>query len=86
MGKWQLQEKTPRVFANHKSKIISVYVMGDRSNGLAMSTILAYKTSPANIYLLKINNRNTGKRCEICSKLVIKTPERRCSDVFIVKF
>ena len=60
--------------------------MGDRSNGLAMSTILACKTSPANIYLLKINYRNTGKRCEICSKLVIKTPERRCSDVFIVKF
>ena len=60
--------------------------MGDRSNGLAMSTILACKTSPANIYLLKINNRNTGKRCEICSKLVIKTPERRCSGVFIVKF
>ena len=23
---------------------------------------------PANIYLLKVNNRNTRKRCEICSK------------------
>ena len=32
---------------------------------------------PANIYLLKVNNRNTRKRCEICSKLTIKTPERR---------
>ena len=60
--------------------------MGDRSNGLAMSTILACKTSPANIYLLKVNNRNTGKKCEICSKLVINTPERRRSGVFIVKF
>ena len=32
---------------------------------------------PANIYLFKVNNRNTRKRFEICSKLTIKTPERR---------
>ena len=32
---------------------------------------------PAGIYLLKINNRNARTRCEICSKLTIKTPERR---------
>ena len=37
------------------------------------------------IYLLKFNNRNTRTRCEICSKLTIKTPERR-SGVFIVNF
>ena len=46
-------------------------------------------TYPAGIYLLKINNRNTRTRCEICSKLTVKTPERRhwlrfC--VFIVNF
>ena len=35
---------------------------------------LAY---PANNYLLKVDNRNTRKRCDICSKLTIKTPERR---------
>ena len=29
------------------------------------------------IYLLKVNNRNTRTRCEICSKLTIRTPERR---------
>ena len=29
------------------------------------------------IYLFKVNNRNTRKRCEIRSKLTIKTPERR---------
>ena len=29
------------------------------------------------IYLLKVNNRNTRPRCEICSKLTIRTPERR---------
>ena len=32
---------------------------------------------PASIYLLKGNNRNTRARCEICSKLTIKTPEWR---------
>ena len=30
----------------------------------------------ANIYLFKVNNRSTQKRCEICSELTIKTPER----------
>ena len=44
---------------------------------------------PAGIYLVKVNNRNTIKRCEICSKLTIKTPEQRqwsCFGVFIVNF
>ena len=27
---------------------------------------------PANIYLFKVNSRNTGKRCEICSELTLK--------------
>ena len=46
-------------------------------------------TIPADIYLLKVNNRNIRIRCEICSKLTIKTPERcqwRRSAVFIVNF
>ena len=45
--------------------------------------------NPANIYLFKVKYKNTRKRCEICSKLTIKTPERRqCrhSGVFIVDF
>ena len=33
--------------------------------------------SPDGIYLLKVNNRNIRERCEICSKLTMKTPERR---------
>ena len=32
---------------------------------------------PADSYLFKVNNRNTRTLCEICSKLAIKTPERR---------
>ena len=35
------------------------------------------KFNPTNIYLFKLNKRYTSKRCEICSKLTIKTPERR---------
>ena len=31
----------------------------------------------ADIYLLKVNNRNTRTRCETCSNLTIKTIERR---------
>ena len=44
---------------------------------------------PANIYLFKVNNKNSRKRCEIFSKLTIKTPQRRQrrrSGVFIVNF
>ena len=44
---------------------------------------------PAGIYLLKVNNRNTRTRCEICSKSTIKTPDQhywRRSGVFILKF
>ena len=50
---------------------------------------LIANSSPVGIYLLKVNNRNTRTRCEICSKLAIKTPERRywrCSGVSIVNF
>ena len=33
--------------------------------------------NPHNIYIFKVNNRSTRKKCEICSKFAIKTPERR---------
>ena len=35
------------------------------------------QTNPAGNYMFKVNNRSTRTRCEICSKLTIKTPERR---------
>ena len=44
---------------------------------------------PAGNYTFKVNNRNTRTKCEICSKLTIKTPERRHwrrSGAFIVNF
>ena len=33
--------------------------------------------NPASIYLFQVNNRKTIQRCEICSKITVKTPERR---------
>ena len=39
--------------------------------------------------MFKVNNRNTRTRCETCSKLTVKTPERcqwRRSGVSIVNF
>ena len=43
---------------------------------------------PANNYLFKDNNGNIWKRCDICSQLIIKTPQLhyRRSDVLIVNF
>ena len=34
--------------------------------------------------MFKVNNRNTRKRCEICSKLTVKTPEQRYWHLFSV--
>ena len=44
---------------------------------------------PPGNYMFKVKNRNTGTRCEICSELTLKTPERRQwrrSGGFIVNF
>ena len=46
-----------------------------------MITILISLNSPSP---LEVNNRNTRTKCEICSKLTIKTPEDTA--VFIVNF
>ena len=47
-----------------------------------------YIYHPAGKYVFKVKNRNIRTRCEIYSKLTIKTPERRRrrSGVFIVNF
>ena len=58
-------------------------VVNNQANHQFHSIIL----DPVGIYLLKVNKRNTRARCEICSKLTIKMPERlqwRRSGIFIV--
>ena len=56
---------------------------------VSVSVTLSVNFSPAGIYLLKNNNKNTRTICEICLKLTIKTPEWRicrCSGAFTVNF
>ena len=56
---------------------------------IMMAVAMTKMLISAGIYLLKVNNRNTRTRCEICSKLTIRTSERhqwRRSGVFIVNF
>ena len=43
-------------------------------NGLRNKMMGSMVNYPAGIYLFKVNNTNTRKRFEICSKLTIKTP------------
>ena len=50
---------------------------------------LIFAHFPSGIYLFKVSNRTTRAMCEICLKLIIKTPERRQSrrsGVVVVKF
>ena len=56
---------------------------------LEMRGLRTKRRNPADNYMFKVKNRNTRSRCEICSKLTLKTPERhhwRRSGVFIVNF
>ena len=58
-------------------------------NWATYTVILESSYIPAANYMSKVNNRNTRTRCEICSKLTIKIPERRHwrrSGIFIVNF
>ena len=38
---------------------------------------LKNSSNSVGIYVLKVGNRSTETRCEICSKLTVQTPERR---------
>ena len=64
----------PRTVPGDRSYSDAARIEVNKSNN---TNIKIFSDSPAGIYLLKVNNRNTRTRCEICSKLTIKTPERR---------
>ena len=49
-------------------------LMADASSLIQVFTGLQ---NPAGNYMIKVNNKNTRTTCEICSKLIIKTSERR---------
>ena len=63
----------PLIFCRHTTNIWPVCCM---TAGF-LSNLTEVKCFPAGIYLLKVNNRKTRTRCEICSKLTIKRLERR---------
>ena len=65
-----------------KPKTSNVYIKNTKfaqSYGRRLDTqsFQLYRGIPAGNYLLKVNNRNTKTRYEICSKLTIKIPKRR---------
>ena len=72
--------------------IIKVFTFSSKIKHVHLNTWRRSKNVPkipANIYFLKINNRNIRKWCKICSKSIMKTPERRHlsrSGVFIANF
>ena len=49
----------------------------NQSVDLQYSLVFLYDRIPANIFLFKVNNTSFGRRCKMCLKLTIKTPERR---------
>ena len=67
-------------------EIVSTFLVG---NSTTSHYLIKYNNYPAGNCMFKVNNRNTRARCEICSKLTIKIPERcqlRRSGIFIVNF
>ena len=47
------------------------------AHGYCVNVLHHVNIFPAGLYLLKVNNRRTRTRYEICSKSIIRTPERR---------
>ena len=71
----------------HTQNISDICKYAFQNPGKAFLTI-SY-SDPGRNYMSKVNNTDTRTRCEICSKLTIKTLERsqwRHSGVFIVNF
>ena len=54
----------------------SVFINNKSEGGYSIMTINWVILQVGN-YKIKVNPRNTRKRCEICSKVTMKTPERR---------
>ena len=75
-------------YSSLKSTATNFVVLQSKHFAMPSFSFISF-ISPVNIYLFKVNNRSTRKRCEICSKLTIKTTERRhwlSSGVFIANF
>ena len=75
------------IFRNFSEQIFKNRMLPRYLGGLLLN--FTCYCNPTNIYLFKVSNKNTRKRCKICSTLKIKAPERRhrwrCG-VFIVNY
>ena len=63
------QNRKQQIYNTTKLTLNSISFSGTSDNDKRLN--------PVGIYMLKVNNGNTRIRCEICSELTIKTPERR---------
>ena len=75
---------------NKRARVVCVFsvIFKGPLSGLSQFLVTGSPLNSAANYMFKVNNRNTRARCEIWSKLTIKTPERHnwCrSGVFIAK-
>ena len=61
-------------FASTKNKSTHKVIFGKL---ISLKELQNYRSDPAGNYMFKVNNGNTRTSCEKCSKLAIKTPERR---------
>ena len=67
---WQLRHRSNIVMNNFETWLN--WETWSRNFILKNKCVVAHWNSPINNYMLKVYNRNSGKRCEICSKLRIK--------------
>ena len=79
---------------SQKSSVIDVWQNAKYTSETAqcigiLAFIVNFELNVAQKYMLKVNNRNTRKSCEMGSKLPLKITKRRywrCSGIFIVNF
>ena len=63
---------------NAPAKLSGIYIYIYIYINYYLLKLFAFMFEPADTYLFKVNNKNTTdtrKKCKICSKLIIKTPE-----------
>ena len=72
-----------------KYQKLCIFVFADKLLAINTKKYGNIEIYPPNNYLFKTNNKNTKKRCKICLKSTIKTPERllwRYSGVILANF
>ena len=66
-----------------RTKVSCLSVMASSTQFYSSKSGSITANRPSDIYLLKVNNRNTRTSCEICSKVTIKTPNDASSIVLV---